>query len=789
MLHRLEDRLAPAAIATLDSFIPFPNGALPQAGLVLDGSGNLFGTASDGGASGVGTVFEVAAGSGSITTLASFDNTNGAHPQAGLVLDSSGNLFGTTLYGGAFGYGTVFEMAAGSGTITALASFNGTNGAYSYAGLVQDSSGNLFGTASSGGASGYGTVFEVAVGSGTITPLASFDNTNGTDPLAGLVLGSSGNLFGTTAAGGASGVGTVFEVAAGSGTIATLASFDNTNGANPQAGLVLDSRGNLFGTTYDGGVSGVGTVFEVAAGSGTITTLASFDNTNGAYPHAGLVLDSSGNLFGTASQGGASGNGTVFEVAAGSGTITTLASFNYANGDEPYAGLVLDNGGNLFGTTYDGGAFGFGTVFELAAGSGTITPLASFNGTNGADIFAGLVQDSSGNLFGTTYAAGAFGYGTVFEVAAGSGTITTLASFDNTNGAYPHAGLVLDSSGNLFGTTYAGGAAGDGTVFELAQQIATTTAVTASPNPSLLNQAVTFTATITPAAPSSQTPTGTVQFQIDGSNVGGPVALSGGTASFSTQALTVGTHTIKALYSGDGSFLGSTGSLTQNVHYVFIGFFPPLFIRTNFSPNEIIPIKFRLSDVNGNYVTDLSAVTAVQGIATDSNGNPLSGAKPFNLASADPRGLHHFDNDSDDSTFIFDWKTKGLAASYYEILLPLNDGSVHTKLIQLGTKKADVLQTAAPPSGGLDNAATMNAALQPNTASMPPNAGAAMRDIVFASMTNTLRATAPNSDSSVPLLLWPVFPHHSGANASDLGPEWLFGDWTSSMPELNRKDL
>jgi len=568
-LERLEDRTLPSLVM-LASFNG-SNGAYPNDGLINDSTGNLFGTAEEGGASGYGTVLEVAAGSGTITTLASFNGSNGRYPLGRLVENSSGNLFGTAEQGGAFGVGTVLEVAAGSGSITTLASFNGSNGALPIGALVEDSSGNLFGTTKEGGASRVGTVFEVVAGSGSITTLASFNGSNGALPGAGLVEDSSGNLFGNTTWGGPSytggetGDGTVFEVAAGSGSITTLASFNGSNGALPYSSLVEDSGGNLFGTTYFGGAPGNGTVFEVAAGSGSITTLASFNGSNGAYPSygAGLVEDSSGNLFGTTSEGGPSytggysGNGTVFEVAAGSGSITTLASFNGSNGAYPNDGLVEDSSGNLFGMTAFGGPSGYGTVFKVTATSITITSpsvtygsnaqvtvavtsihggtptgnvsltvdnglpitqglvngastftlsglqvgihslsasysaqngfaaasgtgtlpvnpslslvtLAFFNGANGSIPVGGLVEDSSGNLFGTTYSGGASGNGTVFEVAAGSGSITTLASFNGSNGDGPEGALVEDSSGNLFGTTYSGGASGNGTVFEVA---------------------------------------------------------------------------------------------------------------------------------------------------------------------------------------------------------------------------------------------------------------------------------------------------------------------------------
>ena len=291
-------------------------------------------------------------------------------------------------------------------SLTDLASFNGTNGgATPSGGLVEDSSGNLFGTTEGGGTSGAGTVFEWVKSSGTISVLANFNGTNGANPYGGLIEDSSGNLFGTTEGGGTSGAGTVFEWVKSSGTISVLANFNGTNGANPYGGLIEDSSGNLFGTTYEGGTSSAGTVFEWVKSSGMISVLANFNGTNGSNPYAGLIEDSSGDLFGTTEFGGPSFAGSVFEWVKSSGTISVLANFNGTNGELPYAGLIEDSSGNLFGTTANGGANGGGTVFEWVKSSGTISVLANFNGTNGANPYGGLIEDSSGNLFGTTEGA------------------------------------------------------------------------------------------------------------------------------------------------------------------------------------------------------------------------------------------------------------------------------------------------------------------------------------------------------------------------------------------------
>jgi hypothetical protein len=431
-----------------------------------------------------------------LTTLVNFNNTDGGFPDAGLIADANGNLFGTTVGGGVTGYGTVFELAKTStgyaAAPTTLVSFNSTDGANPYAGLIADANGNLFGTTSSGGVSGNGTVFELAKTSTgyavTPTTLVNFNSTDGASPSAGLITDANGNLFGTTAYGGMSGVGTVFEIAKTStgyaATPTTLVNFNSTDGANPHAGLIADANGNLFGTTSGGGGYGSGTVFELAKTStgyaAVPTTLVSFNYTDGAYPYAGLIADANGNLFGTTRSGGVSGNGTVFELAKTStgyaAAPTTLVSFNYTDGTSPFAGLIADANGNLFGTTSGGGGYGSGTVFELAKTSTgyavTPTTLVNFNSTDGAAPYAGLIADANGNLFGTTLGGGVTGAGTVFEVA-GSGFVPPV-KFAGVPGKANCRGVTISTLAEAYGgLPYAATALGYASVAGLQNVVAT----------------------------------------------------------------------------------------------------------------------------------------------------------------------------------------------------------------------------------------------------------------------------------------------------------------------------
>jgi uncharacterized repeat protein (TIGR03803 family) len=360
----------------LHDFTGNPDGASAQAGLVRDASGNIYGTTANGGASNDGAVFKIDR-SGTETVLYAFTGSpDGALPLAGLIRDTTGNLYGTTYYGGTYNYGTVFKVDS-TGTESVLYSFRGMPDAqYPYAGLHQDAAGNLYGTTNAGGAFNRGAVFKVD-SSGAVRVLYSFDGTDGSTPFAGLISDKSGNLYGTSLDGGPYASGNVFKLTRSSGgwTESILYTFTGgRNGKYPYAGVILDSSGNVYGTTNRGGAHGGGTVFELkpsTKGAWNINVLYSFTgNNDGGIPQGGVIFDKSGNLYGTGSGGGYYQEGVVFKLnppqEKGRWKESVLYDFTGGtDGASPVAGVIRDSKGDLYGTTPSGGSGGFGTVWKL----------------------------------------------------------------------------------------------------------------------------------------------------------------------------------------------------------------------------------------------------------------------------------------------------------------------------------------------------------------------------------------------------------------------------------------
>jgi len=441
-------------------------------------------------------------------------NPDGANPGSSLI-SYNGNFYGTT-YSGGLGYGTVFELSpngSGGWVETVLYEFcsqlsctDGENPTYAY--LTVDGSGNLYGTTFGGGANGYGAVFELT---------------------------SSGESW----------------------TETVLYSFANSpDGANPVNGLIMDTAGHLYGTTWAGGTNGNGTVFEMTLSGGTWTE-AVISNISSTY--AGLTMHG-GNIYGI-------GYTTVFQLSPnGKGGWIREVIHNFIaadaakQGSDPNGTPVFDSAGNLYGTTETGGTYGYGVVYKLtpgAAGKPWAAKLLASLGKGSAYPLAGVVFDSAGNLYGTATQGGAKGLGCVFELVAPAGGVgaykeKVIWNFDGENGNTPDAGLFVDTAGNLYGTTYLGGSSGYGSVFVVNPAAAvTTTTMTSSLNPSISGQSVTFTATVTSSA--GAPPDGeVVVFEPLGQST-----LSGGVATWTTSTLAVGKTNVRAVYEGDLDFITS----------------------------------------------------------------------------------------------------------------------------------------------------------------------------------------------------------------------------------------
>jgi uncharacterized repeat protein (TIGR03803 family) len=459
----------------LYSFTGGTDGAKPEGDVILATSGNLYGTTTAGGAANAGVVYKIDP-MGNETVLYSFTGKlDGATPQSGLIRDASGNLYGTTYYGGVYNLGVLFMLSA-AGRETVLYSFmGGAQGSGPSGAIVRDDAGNFYGTTQYGGTTlrdcshpptGCGVVYKLNP-AGYETVLHTFTlGSDGGVPYGGLIRDAEGSLFGTTYYGGTSGYGTVFKVSA-TGHETILYSFaGGDDGANPEAGVIADANGSLYGTTYyGGGTDAGGTVYKLTS-AGQETVLHSFKSysrgPDGYFPIAGLALDAAGNLYGTTLEGGPALFGALYKLST-TGQETILSCFmGAAAGNNPQGGVIRDDAGNLYGTTYFGGGTNSGVVYKIDAAGDEAAPFAFPGGAAGANPVGDLIRDAAGNLYGITLYGGNGviefdSGGVVFKIDA-SGSETVLYTFP----AYvdPQPGLARDAAGNLYGTTFEGGKAG-----------------------------------------------------------------------------------------------------------------------------------------------------------------------------------------------------------------------------------------------------------------------------------------------------------------------------------------
>ena len=374
-------------------------------------------------------------------------------------------------------------------TAKLIYSFGGSaDGEYTDTELVRDSAGNLYGTSVQGGTFGGGTIFQVSA-AGVHTVLYNFTGgADGGEPYKGVTLDAQGNLYGTAVTGGGGscegGCGVVFELAKSGGnwTFSVVHTFQGNDGSGPGSPVSIDKHGNLYGTTPTGGAKGVGVVYRIApdgSGGWKFRVIHTFTGgADGAGGSAGrLLIDAGGNLYGACTVGGVNGFGTVFKMSSvqGQWQLKTLYAFKDSpDGALPYGGLVFDKLGNLYGTTYYAGANDMGSVYKLTHANGTWTEsvLYSFKGgSDGASPISSLVSDGVGNLYGTTSEGGAAacGCGVIFKISrsATGWTESVVYRFPGTpNPGFAYNGMVSDSAGSFYGATVHGGSGNDGAIYK-----------------------------------------------------------------------------------------------------------------------------------------------------------------------------------------------------------------------------------------------------------------------------------------------------------------------------------
>jgi uncharacterized repeat protein (TIGR03803 family) len=457
------------------------DGQNPDGRLVQANDGLFYGTTVKGGTNDYGSVFKMNADGTGFVLLHSFAGFpgDGQWPSDRLIQGTDGNLYGITLLGGTNNEGTVFKISTDGQTYSVLYSFvtRTSDGQLPLGKLVKGSDGLLYGTTVQGGSNNLGTIFKIDPVTTNRTLLHTFGAANdGQQPFGRLVQGVDGSFYGTTSTGGTNGFGTVFQISGDGSQYAVLYSFSNSpDGSLPSGTLVQGPDGLLYGVTGAGGTSGVGTIFTIQTNGSAYSVLYNFstNGTDGLGPVGGLIFGTNGALFGTAGDGGPNGGGAVFTIGTDGNGYALLHTFNTngTDGMTPFGGLFQGPDGVLYGTTRLGGSSGFGTVFRLNPDGSGYAVLRNFTTANsdGLEPVGELVEGHGGILYGVTSYGGAGGAGSVFQIRNDGLQYGILQNFSSTagGGRSPSAGVFRDTDGSLYGTTEFGGNANAGSAFKL----------------------------------------------------------------------------------------------------------------------------------------------------------------------------------------------------------------------------------------------------------------------------------------------------------------------------------
>lgn len=452
------------------------NGSYPYTTLMITSTGRVFGATSQGGANNNGTLYEYNPSSNTLTKRRDFTTADGRFPLATLVEANNGRLYGLAGSGGANSQGTLFEFNLSTNTFTKKIDFNGTNGETPYPGFVKVANGKLYGMTNGGGISSVGVIFEYDVTTNTLTKKLDFvydavtgKALNGMVPTSNFTLASNGLLYSTTSQGGATGEGVIFEYNSSTNAFTKKIDFNaRPNGGFPLGGLVRASNGKFYGMTQIGGANDEGVLFEFDPTGNVFTKQYDFSATSGNYPNGSLAAAPNGKLYGMAANEGSLGYGTLFEFDPATNTFTKKIDFDNTNGRDPQGSPFLASNNKFYGMTNNGGANGDGVIFEYDPATNTLTKKIDFEFNTGSEPYGDLIQATNGKLYGMTREGGDNGNasGTLFEYDIATNTMTPRVNFSALNGEDPEGNLVQAPNGKLYGMTTYGGASGDGVLFE-----------------------------------------------------------------------------------------------------------------------------------------------------------------------------------------------------------------------------------------------------------------------------------------------------------------------------------
>jgi uncharacterized repeat protein (TIGR03803 family) len=431
-------------------------GGNPYGEMTLAGNGKLYGLTSNGGASAAGVLFEYDAATGNYSIKHEFDIVNGSTPMGSLVLATNGKLYGVASGGGANNNGVLFEYDPSTSIFIKRFDFSLSAGYAPIGSLAQAGNGKLYGMTQYGGSFESGVLFEFDPVTNICTPKFEFDGTgvNGYGPGAcRLALAANGKFYGMTVYGGASDAGVIFEYEPGSTVYTKKYDFGGAQGGYPNGSLILANNGKFYGMAYQGGTSSLGVLFEYDPVTNAYSKKFDFSGTQGRLPTGDLTLAGNGKLYGTATSGGANNDGVLFEFDPSTGSYAKKIDLIASTGKSPRGSLALATNGKFYGMTFNGGATGYGVVFEYNSTSNVYTKKIDFKlQEKGATPAGNLTLTRDGKLYGLTFKGGASNVGVLFEYNPATGVYTKKYDFDGANPATPTGSLVVAGNGKLYGT-------------------------------------------------------------------------------------------------------------------------------------------------------------------------------------------------------------------------------------------------------------------------------------------------------------------------------------------------